>query len=184
MDGEFDSLHPPAGASSPPPVPPTAGRATTLAVLATDIALTKAQCARLGSVGHDGMARAIRPLHTPFDGDAAFALSTTRLYQRFSASSTPSRLTVRRRCRPFPAPGHAGEATIRVGRVDLRAAVGVAEEFPDLAEPLQVAVGPMSTDRWVRATRFRWVPLNRTCLAQFTRLRVTRAYLPSSACPL
>jgi L-aminopeptidase/D-esterase-like protein len=77
--GEFDSLRPPVSALPAPSVPPTTGRATTLAVLATDVTLTKAQCACLAGAGHDGMARAIRPLHTPFDGDTVFALSTTRL---------------------------------------------------------------------------------------------------------
>ena len=52
------------------------GAATTLAVVVTDHALTKAQCTRLASIGHDGMARAIDPVHTMFDGDAVFALAT------------------------------------------------------------------------------------------------------------
>lgn len=49
---------------------------TTLAVVATDLALDKAMCKRLAIMGHDGLARAIRPLHTPFDGDTVFALAT------------------------------------------------------------------------------------------------------------
>jgi L-aminopeptidase/D-esterase-like protein len=51
--------------------------ATTLAVLATDARLTKAQCQKLAGIGHDGLARAIDPVHTMFDGDTVFALSTT-----------------------------------------------------------------------------------------------------------
>jgi len=52
------------------------GTATTLVVLATDVALSKAGCAKLAGIGHDGLARAIRPVHTMHDGDTAFALST------------------------------------------------------------------------------------------------------------
>ena len=49
---------------------------TTLAVVATDAALTKAQAQRVAMMAHDGLARAIRPVHTMFDGDTIFALST------------------------------------------------------------------------------------------------------------
>jgi L-aminopeptidase/D-esterase-like protein len=50
--------------------------ATTIAVVATDAALTKAQCAKVSGIAHDGMARAIRPVHTMFDGDTVFTLAT------------------------------------------------------------------------------------------------------------
>ncbi len=53
-----------------------AGTATTLAVVATDVTLDKAGCATLARVSHDGFARALSPVHTPFDGDTVFALST------------------------------------------------------------------------------------------------------------
>ena len=49
---------------------------TTIAIVATDRALTKAQCHRLAVAAHDGIARAIVPAHTPGDGDLVFALST------------------------------------------------------------------------------------------------------------
>lgn len=52
------------------------GTATTLAVIVTDLALTKAECARLATIGHDGLARAIDPVHTMFDGDTVFGLAT------------------------------------------------------------------------------------------------------------
>jgi L-aminopeptidase/D-esterase-like protein len=52
--------------------------ATTIGVLATDAALTKAQCQKLAGIGHDGLARAIDPVHTMFDGDTVFALATGR----------------------------------------------------------------------------------------------------------
>ncbi|MGL5930777.1 MAG: P1 family peptidase [Dermatophilaceae bacterium] len=55
---------------------PRPGQATTLAVVATDATLTKAGCRRLATVAHDGVARAISPVHTPYDGDTVFTLST------------------------------------------------------------------------------------------------------------
>ncbi len=54
------------------------GRNTTIAVVATDADLTKAQCKRTASAAHDGLARAIRPAHTPLDGDIVFAAATAR----------------------------------------------------------------------------------------------------------
>lgn len=51
---------------------------TTIAVVATDAALTPAQAKRLAIMAQDGLARAIRPVHAPTDGDAVFALSTGR----------------------------------------------------------------------------------------------------------
>jgi len=49
---------------------------TTIALVATDAVLTKAQAKRLAVVAHDGLARAIYPVHTPLDGDIVFAAST------------------------------------------------------------------------------------------------------------
>ncbi len=49
---------------------------TTIAVVATDAALTKPQCQRLAVAAHDGIARAILPAHTPGDGDLVFGVST------------------------------------------------------------------------------------------------------------
>ncbi|MFP7569718.1 P1 family peptidase [Marivita sp. S2033] len=51
---------------------------TTIAIVATDAMLDKAGCKRLATAAHDGMARAIVPAHTPFDGDLVFASSTAR----------------------------------------------------------------------------------------------------------
>ena len=56
--------------------PAAAGANTTIAVVATDIPLDKAGCRRLAIMAQDGLAQAIRPAHTPFDGDTVFALST------------------------------------------------------------------------------------------------------------
>ena len=49
---------------------------TSIALVATDATLTKAQAKRLATVAHDGLARAIYPVHTPLDGDIVFAAST------------------------------------------------------------------------------------------------------------
>jgi L-aminopeptidase/D-esterase-like protein len=52
-----------------------AGRNTTLAVVATNAALTKTGAQKVAQMAHDGLARTIRPVHTHFDGDTIFALS-------------------------------------------------------------------------------------------------------------
>ncbi len=54
-------------------------RNTTLGVVATDAALTKEQVNVVAKMAHDGIARAIRPAHSMFDGDALFALATGRI---------------------------------------------------------------------------------------------------------
>ena len=56
--------------------PVLAGTNTTIGVVATDAILTKAQAHRLAQVSHDGLARAINPVHTMSDGDTMFALGT------------------------------------------------------------------------------------------------------------
>ena len=88
QDGEFGGKGPPdripgdldfdfnnplmAGPAAEP------GANTTLAVIATDLSLTKGQARRLAIMAQDGLARALRPVHTPLDGDVVFALSTGR----------------------------------------------------------------------------------------------------------
>jgi len=52
---------------------------TTIACVATDVALTPAQAKRVAIMAQDGLARAVRPAHAPTDGDVVFALSTGRL---------------------------------------------------------------------------------------------------------
>ncbi|HZP71528.1 MAG TPA: P1 family peptidase [Pseudolabrys sp.] len=51
------------------------GENTTLAVVATDARLTKAQAKRLAVMAQSGLSRAIYPVHTPLDGDVVFAAS-------------------------------------------------------------------------------------------------------------
>jgi L-aminopeptidase/D-esterase-like protein len=62
------------------PAPPAGGpaRNTTIGVVATDAVLTKPQALKLAQMAHDGLARAIRPAHTMFDGDSIFCLATGR----------------------------------------------------------------------------------------------------------
>jgi D-aminopeptidase len=52
------------------------GQSTTLAVVATDAKLSKAQCYRVAVMAQTGLARAIYPVHTPLDGDIVFAAAT------------------------------------------------------------------------------------------------------------
>jgi L-aminopeptidase/D-esterase-like protein len=58
------------------PVPP--GGSTTLGLVVTDAALTKSEVHRVAVQAHDGMARAVSPVHTSFDGDTVFALAVPR----------------------------------------------------------------------------------------------------------
>jgi L-aminopeptidase/D-esterase-like protein len=77
MNGEFGE----AGRCAVKLPPKTAGRPgnnTTIGVVATDANLTKAQALKVAQMAHDGLARAIRPAHTMFDGDAIFCLATCR----------------------------------------------------------------------------------------------------------
>jgi D-aminopeptidase len=75
------------GFGFPSPLPPAAltlvakggvGENTTIAMVATDAALTKAQAKELAIMAQDGLARAIYPAHTTLDGDTVFAAATGR----------------------------------------------------------------------------------------------------------
>ncbi|HEY7982963.1 MAG TPA: P1 family peptidase [Ktedonobacterales bacterium] len=61
----------PFGTDAPAPAP---GANTTIAVVATSLPLAKTEAGKVAQMAHDGLARAIRPAHTPFDGDTIFAL--------------------------------------------------------------------------------------------------------------
>jgi L-aminopeptidase/D-esterase-like protein len=85
QDGEFGGHPPPAQGISLDAdiesVLPTAARPganTTIGIVATNAALTKVEAQRLAIMAQDGLARAIRPSHTPFDGDTLFVLATGR----------------------------------------------------------------------------------------------------------
>ncbi len=80
-DGEFGGRGPPAHIppfDHEPEIAKSAMTAanTTLAVVATNAALTKADAQRIAIMAQDGLARAIRPVHTPYDGDVVFAIGT------------------------------------------------------------------------------------------------------------
>jgi L-aminopeptidase/D-esterase-like protein len=82
LDGEAGGGPLPArGALDPAPTDSrlprlaTPGAATTIAVVAASAALSPAQARRVAIMAQDGIARAVRPAHTPFDGDVVFALA-------------------------------------------------------------------------------------------------------------
>jgi L-aminopeptidase/D-esterase-like protein len=86
MDNEFGGLGPPTADWRPDPeMPLPLGSAvnpmanTTIAVVAVNAALDKGELQRLAIMAADGLAQAIRPIHTPFDGDSVFALATGRV---------------------------------------------------------------------------------------------------------
>ena len=78
MASEFGGLGPPAGQPSlvSDLAPVAAGSSTTLAIVATDADLSPADARRLAIMAQVGLVRAIRPSHTPFDGDLVFAMAT------------------------------------------------------------------------------------------------------------
>lgn len=74
---EFGGLGPAPRIPQDAPLPrKRLGEATTIAIVATDATLTKAQAHRMAVAAHDGMARALMPSHTPLDGDLVFSVAT------------------------------------------------------------------------------------------------------------
>lgn len=74
---EFGGLGPAPMIPQDAPLPrKRLGEATTIAIVATDATLTKAQAHRMAVAAHDGMARALVPSHTPLDGDLIFSVAT------------------------------------------------------------------------------------------------------------
>lgn len=88
--------------------PPAAGANTTIGVVATNARLNREQANRLATMGQDGLALAIRPVHTPFDGDTLFGLATgevpvedtAQLLRLFAAAAEVTALAVQRAVRP------------------------------------------------------------------------------------
>jgi len=80
LGGEFGGLGSAGLRAGPdewgPAKRPAEARNTTIACVATDAILTPAQAKRFAVMAQNGLARAIRPIHAPFDGDVVFALST------------------------------------------------------------------------------------------------------------
>jgi len=81
-DGFLNSAH---AITQTPARPPTIATNTTIGVIATNAAFTKEQINLVAMMAHDGIARAIRPAHTLFDGDVLFALSAGNLPSDVSA---------------------------------------------------------------------------------------------------
>jgi L-aminopeptidase/D-esterase-like protein len=81
---------------------------TTIGVVATNRTLTKVECNRLASVAHDGLARAIVPAHTRFDGDTLFVLAT--------GASGPPRTTGEHDAIEVAAAAAVGESILRAVR--------------------------------------------------------------------
>lgn len=77
--GEVEAGEPPL--SGPVPMPKLRGPHvygdgnTSIGAIVTDVPLSRPAAKRLAMMAHDGLARSIRPIHTPFDGDALFAMS-------------------------------------------------------------------------------------------------------------
>jgi L-aminopeptidase/D-esterase-like protein len=84
MNGEFGGRRPPVDWRAEDFDLPTdmkrarPGANTTIAAIATNVELTRVELKRLAIMAADGFARALRPSHTPFDGDIVFALSTAK----------------------------------------------------------------------------------------------------------
>ncbi len=80
INGEFGGL----GTDGMVAGPEDYGRAmqpranTTLACIAIDVAMSRVELQRIAIMAQDGMARALRPIHAPFDGDVLFVLSTAQ----------------------------------------------------------------------------------------------------------
>ena len=76
---------------------------TTLSVVMTDGRLSKLECAMVARMGHDGLARAIDPVHTPVDGDSVFVLATggkpANVFQTGTAAAEVVATSIRRAVR-------------------------------------------------------------------------------------
>jgi L-aminopeptidase/D-esterase-like protein len=86
IDGEYGGRAPSGPVQAIEPMPDdsrlaeqgrlTPGANTTLAVVAVNADLTPGECKRVAMMAQDGLSRAIRPAHTPFDGDVVFAIAS------------------------------------------------------------------------------------------------------------
>jgi L-aminopeptidase/D-esterase-like protein len=92
LDGEFGAARPSPGAANEDAGNPSPddtrlrargrmqlGVNTTLGIVACNAALTNVECRRLAIMAQDGVARALRPAHTPFDGDTIFVIAGARV---------------------------------------------------------------------------------------------------------
>lgn len=83
LDGEFGKLRSEISVRLPSRLifMGEAAQHTTIGVVATDAKLSKTQTSKVAQMAHDGVARAIHPAHTMFDGDTIFALATGELLE-------------------------------------------------------------------------------------------------------
>lgn len=134
---EFDHVRPPsrrevrAFADLPIGPPPLN---TTLVVVATDVAMSKHECTRMAGSAHDGMARAIDPIHLYGDGDVAFALSTGAVElsdERVDRAFRPS----------SPRPGQLGPVFAAAADTVARAIVHATLAATSTAGPTPTAPG-------------------------------------------
>ncbi|MEO7001738.1 MAG: P1 family peptidase [Ktedonobacterales bacterium] len=89
-DDLADDLASQQGAATPPDAHIFPGAQTTIGVIATDAPFSKAELSKLAQMAHDGLALAIRPTHTPLDGDTLFALRTSRASTQPATNATLS----------------------------------------------------------------------------------------------
>ncbi len=122
-----------AASSMPAAATPAPPLNTTIGVVACSARLTKAECHKFAQVAHDGLARAIRPVHSMFDGDTIFALSTA--VGELAEPPLPEHLRSRARAVAFNAVLEAGAecfaAACTVGMIDARSG-GAALAYRDL----------------------------------------------------
>ncbi len=103
--------------------PPPAKTNTTLGIVATNATLNKDEATKMAQMAQDGLARAINPSHSPFDGDTVFALATGTLKTKVSvgaigaiAAVAVSRAIVRAVMQATGIPGYPSYADLRNGK--------------------------------------------------------------------
>jgi L-aminopeptidase/D-esterase-like protein len=122
---------------APPAVPGPGPLNTTVGVVAVDAALAKAECQRIAAVAQDGLARALRPAHSLFDGDTLFTLATG------TRELTPADAT--------PALGGESSRAAALDRLALAAADVVARAVVHAILSATAIPGlPAHPDRWPR----------------------------------
>ncbi|MEL7624488.1 MAG: P1 family peptidase [Clostridiales bacterium] len=85
-----------AGAAGQGPKAPAFSGNTTIGIIACNGTFTKPQCNKIAAMGHNGMARAIRPIHTTMDGDMLFALATGHMAVPLDVAGEMAALAVER----------------------------------------------------------------------------------------
>ena len=138
VDGEFGGLGWPSAITPEDVALRTKGMlATTIGLVATDAALTKAQCKRLAIMAHDGLARAVLPAQAPMDGDTdlcrrhrhggggGFDRSGPRGDAGDGAGDCAGASTKRPPC-PIPGRRRRGDERARDGRLNVNSVCGAS----------------------------------------------------------